>query len=56
MAHLLELFPKGKTASGWKMSKGYLDKYSNDPQIKSFVLRTETTSWWSGKQGTPAEG
>ena len=55
MAHLLKLFPKGKTAS-WKMSKAYLDKYSKDSHIKSFVFRTETTNWWSGQQTAPADG
>ena len=56
LVHLLKLFPKGKTASGWKMSKAYLDRYSKDRQIKSFVFRTETTNWWSGQQTTPADG
>jgi len=49
MAHLLELFPKGKTASGWKMTKRYLKKYAQDPEIKSFVYKTETEKWWSGQ-------
>jgi Holliday junction resolvase-like predicted endonuclease len=55
MAHLLQLFPKGKTASGWKMGKPYLDKYSADPQIKSFVFSTETTTWWNGHQISPGD-
>ena len=46
MDHLLKLFPKGKTASGWKMSKRYLEQYSKDPQIKKFIFTTETTHWW----------
>ena len=56
MAHLLKLFPTGKFASGWKMSKASLDKYSKDSDIKSFVFRTETTNWWSGQQTAPACG
>jgi hypothetical protein len=48
MAHLLQLFPKGKTASGWKMSKPYLHKYSHDQQIRSFLFTTKTTNWWNG--------
>ena len=48
MAHLLQLFPKGKAASGWKMSKPYLDKYSYDQQIMGFLFTTKTTNWWNG--------
>lgn len=46
MDHLLKLFPKGKKASGWKMRKKYLEQYSKDSQIKTFVFATETTRWW----------
>ncbi len=55
MAHLLRLFPKGKTASGWKMSKSYIERYSQDPEIKSFVLKTQTTKWWNGQQAAPLD-
>jgi hypothetical protein len=48
MAHLLKLFPKGKTASGWKMKKQYLEKYAQDPEIKSFVYKAQTENWWNG--------
>ena len=46
MEHLLKIHPKGKRASDWKMGKAYVDKYSKDKQIKSFVFKTETTNWW----------
>jgi len=49
MAHLLKICPKRKLASGWKMSKVYIDKYSKDEQIKSFVFKTKTMNWWSSK-------
>ncbi|MGA7564218.1 MAG: hypothetical protein WBW55_13510 [Desulfobaccales bacterium] len=51
MSHLLELFPRGRTASGWKMTKPYLEKYSRDPEIKSFVFKTDTTTWWGANAG-----
>lgn len=46
MAHLLELYPKGKTTSGWKMGQEDLARYAQDPKIKSFVFETKTTHWW----------
>jgi len=46
MGHFLELFPKGKTASGWKMRSSYIRQYEADPEVKSFVFRTETANWW----------
>jgi hypothetical protein len=46
IAHLLEICPKRKLASGWKMSRAYIDEYSKDKQIKSFVFKTETMNWW----------
>ncbi len=49
MDHLLELFPNRKLASGWKMNKSYVERYSKDPEIKSFVFKTETTNWWGVK-------
>jgi len=47
MSHLLVLFPKGKTASGWKMTEQYLKRYERDPEIRLFDLKTETTKWWT---------
>lgn len=46
MKRLLTYFPKGKTASGWKMSRQHLEKYSRDSEIKTFVFTTKTTNWW----------
>ena len=46
MRRLLEIFPRGKTASGWKMRKADLDQYATDPEIMSFEFRTSTTKWW----------
>jgi len=46
MKHLLELFPKGKTASGWKMRKSDIEKYRQDSEIMSFVFSTKTIKWW----------
>ena len=38
--------PKGKTASGWKMTQRYLEQYAADPQIQTFEFQTKTTQWW----------
>jgi hypothetical protein len=46
MRRLLELFPKGKTVSDWKMSTRYLKRYAEDPEIMSFEFRAKTTKWW----------
>ena len=46
MKRLLALFPRGKTASGWKMTKTYLRCYAEDPEIISFEFQTKTTKWW----------
>jgi 4-oxalocrotonate tautomerase family enzyme len=47
MDRLLELFPKGKRASGWKMTESHLDSYAEDSDIMSFEFRSKTTRWWS---------
>lgn len=46
MTKLLALFPKGKTASGWKMTERYLKRYASDPEIKVLEFQTKTTKWW----------
>ena len=46
MVHLLELFPMGKTATGWKMTQRYLRQYAADPRIQTFEFHTKTTKWW----------
>src|SRR3989339_1313070 len=55
MNHLLELFPKGSTAVGWKMTPQYLEKYTKDEQIRTFVFSTKTINWWNGNQDAPAD-
>jgi len=52
MNHLLALFPKGKTASGWKMTDQYLKRYEHDPEIKMFEFKTRTIRWWSASGTT----
>ena len=47
MAHLLAMFPKGKTVAGWKMTKPYIEKYAVDSLIQTFEFKTETIKWWS---------
>ena len=47
MAHLLAMFPKGKTTVEWKMTKPYIEKYAVDPLIQTFEFHTETIKWWS---------
>jgi len=47
MDHLLHLFPRGKTQSNWSMHPRYVIGYhEEDPQIRSFIFRTEAVSWW----------
>lgn len=46
MKQLLNLFPKGKMASGWKMSSRYLQQYAHDHSIMTFEFKTKTTRWW----------
>lgn len=46
MSHLLEIFPKGKTASAWKMTKQHISRYEQDPNIKMFEFNTKTIKWW----------
>lgn len=46
MSHLLQIFPQGKTTSGWKMKPAYLKQYDQDPEVKTFEFKTKTTHWW----------
>jgi hypothetical protein len=46
MTKLLTLFPKGKTASGWKMTEQYLVRYAADLEIQTFAFQTKTMKWW----------
>lgn len=54
MGHLLALFPKGKTAAGWKMTASYIKKYAADPLIQTFDFSTKTTKWW-GQQSNATD-
>jgi hypothetical protein len=47
MAHRLTIFPRGKTAVGWKMTEPYLKRYAADPLIQTFEFLTKTTRWWA---------
>lgn len=47
MKRLLELFPKGKTGTGWKMSERYRKQYAADGEIMTFEFKTNTTKWWT---------
>ncbi len=46
MEHLLELFPKKKTSSGWKMNKKWLKRYAKDKDIIYFKFQYQTFNWW----------
>ena len=46
MEHLLAIFPKGETAVGWKMTGSHLERYYEDPKIKTFIFKTKTPNWW----------
>jgi hypothetical protein len=46
MEKVLGLFPRGKTASAWRMTDEYLNKYSKDPDIRSVEFDYETIRWW----------
>ena len=46
MARLLRIYPKGKSALGWKMSKRHLEQYAQDPDIKTFEFAAKTMKWW----------
>lgn len=47
MRTLLAMFPKGKTASGWKMTAPYLKRYTEAPDIMAFEFKTKTAKWWA---------
>lgn len=46
MKRLLEYFPQGRNAAGWKMTDNYLKRYADDPAIRTFEFTTKTTRWW----------
>lgn len=46
MNHLRECIPQGKNGTQWKMTESYLSRYAEDPAIKTFEFKTQTTRWW----------
>lgn len=46
MDHLLRLYPKGKSAIGWKMKDRNLKDYESDPEIMSFEFKIKPMRWW----------
>lgn len=46
MNHLLEISPRKKQTSSVHMGRHWLEKYADDPQIKTFEFSTKTTRWW----------
>ena len=47
MAHLLKLFPMGRSVCAWKMNSKHLAEYYQDKKVKLFEFQTETKTWWS---------
>jgi Holliday junction resolvase-like predicted endonuclease len=43
---LLQYFPMGRTAVGWKMSKSWIEKYNSDNAIIKFEFEHKTKNWW----------
>jgi hypothetical protein len=43
---LLQYNPMGQTASGWKMTKSWLDQYKNDKEIVKIEFGYSTHHWW----------
>jgi len=46
MQHLLEIHPRGKTASAWAMHQTALEAYEADAAIIQFELHSSTPCWW----------
>jgi hypothetical protein len=51
MSRLLTLFPEGKIASYWKMTKRFLKNYAQDSEIQAFEFRIKTARWWGQQDG-----
>jgi len=54
MLHLLTLFPRAKSGTGWKMSEKCLSQYAADPKIIAFEFKTKATRWWTANNGLRA--
>jgi Holliday junction resolvase-like predicted endonuclease len=46
MTHLLKVCPVRERGAYWKISKRYLDKHYEDPEIMIFDFKTNTHRWW----------
>jgi hypothetical protein len=46
MSRLLALCPPRDRGSYWKMSPRFLQKCSEDPEVKLFEFQTRTNNWW----------
>ena len=46
-SHLLEISPPGVRVISWKMSKAWLQKYRDDPEIKRFEFTSNPGRWWT---------
>ena len=47
MEKLRTMFPPGKAASAWKMTKKWIDKYTADPEIRVVQFKYNTLRWWA---------
>ncbi|MEW6306558.1 MAG: hypothetical protein AB1705_24090 [Verrucomicrobiota bacterium] len=46
LTHFLQLFPRTKSGSGWRMSGKHLARYAKDPEVVMFEMHAETKRWW----------
>jgi Holliday junction resolvase-like predicted endonuclease len=44
--HLLQLFPKGDTVVGWKMSDKWIKHYDDDPEIIKLYIDFKIKNWF----------
>lgn len=43
---LLQYFPMGQNAVGWKMTKSWIEKYNSDNEIIKILFEHNTMNWW----------
>jgi hypothetical protein len=48
LAHLEQIVGGDSEMRYWRMALRHQSTYEKDPEIKSFELRVESTSWWAG--------
>ena len=46
MKKMLEYFPMGSNAIGWKMNQSWIDKYNADEDIIKIDFNYKTKNWW----------